>query len=374
VSVRWAVVGLFGLALIWLLHWAQPLLLPVAMAIAFTFVLAAPVRRLRRLGVPASVGAGLVVAALLGALTLMATSLAAPAADWVERAPATIRQMADAAARLREVVVPDRSPTPRSGKRNAAPAPAPATAPPADAISERIATEGVTITRAVLDRFLSFGLSAAATLILLYFLLASEHWLVSRTVEAVPRRRARALLLGGVRQAEREIGVFLGTMSLVNAGLGLATAFGMHALNLPNPVLWGAVTALFNFIPYFGPLMVTMLLTLAGGMTFGLEVAMLGPPAVFLLLHAIESNFVTPWLIGRRLRLSPLSVFLSVMLWGWLWGIGGALIAVPLLLALRSACKRSRKFELLCAYLEGGLMPSPSLASLLQVKRSPVHR
>lgn len=367
-SGRWAAIGLFGVALLWFLQWAQPLLLPVAIAIAFTFLLAGLVRRLRRIGIPPPLGAAVVVVSLLGALMMMATSLAQPASDWVERVPATLRQMADAAGRLRDAVMPDRSAPPRPGRRSVVPAAAPATA---DSISERIATEGVTITRAVIGRFASFALSGVATVILLYFLLTSEHWLVSRTVEALPQRRARALLLGGVRQAEREIGIYLGTMSLVNFTLGIATGVGVNLIGLPNPVLWGSATALLNFVPYFGPLAIAILLTLAGGMTFGLGVAMLGPPAVFLFLHAVESNLVSPWVIGRRLRLSPLSVFLSVMLWGWLWGIGGALVAVPLLLALRAACKRTRRFKLLCGYLEGGVTPSPSLRSLLRVRPIP---
>jgi predicted PurR-regulated permease PerM len=88
-----------------------------------------------------------------------------------------------------------------------------------------------------------------------------------------------------------------------------------------------------------------------------------------LLIHAIESNLVSPWYVGRRLTLSPLAVFVSVMFWGWLWGIGGALLAVPMLVGLRSVCKRIRQMRLLCAYLEGGHHPAPSLRSLLMTRR-----
>ncbi|MGE5336756.1 MAG: AI-2E family transporter [Gemmatimonadota bacterium] len=353
-------------ALAWLLHWAKPLLLPLAIAIALTFLLVGPVRRLRRLGIPPPIGSAIVVASLLGAVTLSGALLAGPATEWVERAPVTLRQMGEAASRMRAAVDPDPSAVPRPNKHAAAKAPA---AP--DPISERIATEGLTITRAVIGRLVSFSLSAAATVILLYFFLTSEYWLVSRTVEALPRRRARALLLGGVRQAQREIGIYLGTMSLVNAALGFATALLLHLIGLPNPALWGVMTALLNFVPYFGPLAIAIVLTLAGGMTFGLGVGMLAPPAVFILLHAVESNLVTPWVIGQRLRLSPLSVFLSVMLWGWLWGFGGGLVAVPLLLALRAACRRTRSLKLLCVYLEGGVAPAPSLRSLMRIRQVP---
>jgi predicted PurR-regulated permease PerM len=223
----------------------------------------------------------------------------------------------------------------------------------------------------VLGQMFTFTLEAAATVILLYFLLASEHWLLSRTVEAVPRRRTRALILGGVRQAQREIGLYLGTMTLINMGLGTAVAFAMVALDVPNPVLWGAMAAVLNYVPYLGPAVMTVLLLLAGSMVFGGDVGMFAPPAAFLLLHGIESNFVTPWVVGRRLRLAALSVFLSVMVWGWLWGIAGAFVAVPILLGMRTVFKRSKRFKLGCVYLEGDATPPPSLRSLLRAKRRP---
>jgi len=364
----WGLRALVAVALVFLLQAAQPLLLPVLIAVSFTFVLATPVHALRRLGIPAGIGALIVVSAVLSVLVLVGSTLAGPAAEWWERAPETARTLMDAAKRLRTAVDPSEAAQRRPVSSKAA-----ATAEPApDPLADKIASESVTITRVVLGQMLWFSLQFAATVILLYFLLASEHWLVSRTVEAVPRRRTRALVLGGIRQAQREIGLFLGTMSLINLALGTLTALAVAWMGLPNPVLWGAITAVLNFVPYLGPALVTATLLLAGTMTFGLGAEMLGPPAAFLVLHAVESNLVTPWVLGRRLRLAPLSVFLSVMLFGWLWGIAGALIAVPILLGLRTVCKRSRRLKLVCVYLEGDATPPPSLRSLLR-KRKPVQ-
>jgi predicted PurR-regulated permease PerM len=375
----WALRALVVVAVVFLLQAAKPLLLPVLLAVAFTFMLSAPVRGLRRLGVPEAAGAGVVVAAALTVVVGVASTLAQPAADWWERAPATVRTLIDSAQRVRtalwepdgghprpEAVVPGRKSRPAPPAAAAQQA-----APPAqpDPIADKIASEGLSFTRIVLGQMLWFTLQAAATVILLYFLLASEHWLVSRTVEAVPRRRTRALVLGGIRQAQREIGLFLGTMSLINLGLGTLTGLALAAIGLPNPVLWAVVTAVMNFVPYLGPAVVAGALLLAGSMTFGIDPGMLAPPAAFLVLHAIESNFVTPWVMGRRLRLAPLSVFLSVMVWGWLWGIAGALIAVPILLGLRIVCKRSKRLKLVCVYLEGDATPPPSLRALLRKRR-----
>jgi predicted PurR-regulated permease PerM len=355
----WAMRVLLGVAIVFVLQLAKPLMLPLVIALAFTFVLSGPVRRLRRVGIPEAVGAGLVVAATLCVLALAGWLLAGPAAEWWERAPTTVRQLIDSADRVRSAVM-----NPQSAHRTRA-APAKAAADP---LAEKLASESVSFTGVVLGQVVSFAVEAAATVILLYFLLASEHWLLSRTVEAVPRRRIRAVVVGGVRQAQREISLYLGTMSLINMGLGTLTAAATWAIGLPNPLLWGALAALFNYIPYLGPALTAGLLLLAGSMTFGVSAGMFAPPGAFLVLHAIESNFVTPWVVGRRLRLAPLSVFLSVMLWGWLWGIAGAFVAVPVLLGLRTILKRSRRFKLACVYLEGDPQP-PSLRALLRVKR-----
>jgi predicted PurR-regulated permease PerM len=133
--------------------------------------------------------------------------------------------------------------------------------------------------------------------------------------------------------------------------------------------LWGTVAGVLNFIPYIGPLVITGLLLLAGVSSFQELWPMLAPPACFLAIHAVESNLVCPVFIGRRLSLSPISVFLSVMFWGWMWGIAGAMIAVPLLVGLRSVCKRNRRWRLLGVYLESNRSEPPSLRSLLHIKR-----
>ncbi|MDB5817964.1 MAG: family transporter [Rhizobacter sp.] len=369
--------GLLFIATLFLLHEGRPVLLPVVMAIALTFVLSSLVRRLRRLGVPEVAGAAIVVCSLLAILALVIAAFAAPAIDWWDRAPTTFRQLMESVDRVRSGIPGLEPPPPvpvvrRVARSNAAAAAAAASAAsaaaPPDPIREQIASQGVTITRLVLGQFVSFAVSAAATVILLYFLLASEHWIVSRTVEAVPKRRNRALVLGGIRAAQHDIGLFLGTQSMINAGVGVATGAACVALGVPNPLLWGALAALLNYVPYLGPMLIGSILLLVGVMSFSMVSAMVLPAVAYLAIHLIEANFVTPWLIGHRLKLSPLAVFLSVMLWGWLWGIAGALLAVPILLGFRTFIKRTRRYKLLCAYLDGGYKAPPSLRSLMRVK------
>ena len=373
VDGRWkssAVRGLLVIATILLMKEAAPLLLPVATAVVLTFVFAPVVRGLKRGGVPEPAGAAVVVITLLGVTLLVTSTLVGPASQWWERAPQTVAQVMAQFDRLRASILSSPAPPPRPpAGRNAERAAAAQAQQANDPLKDKLATEGVAITRVVIGKVFSFGLSAAATVILLYFLLASEHWMLSRSVEAIPRRRSRALLVGGVRNAERDIGRFVATLALVNLGVALATGMAMWALGLPNPVLWGAIAGTLSFIPYIGPVITGMLLALAGMLTFDSASDMLAPALAFVLIHAIESNLVSPWFVGRRLTLSPLAVFISVMFWGWLWGIAGAMLAVPVLVGIRSVCKRTRGMRLWSAYLEGAHRPAPSLRSLLLPRR-----
>lgn len=358
------------LALVAALHIAQPLLAPILIAVVLTFVLAPVVRRLRRHGVAEVAGAALVVLALIGSTVPLVLTLVEPATQWVQKAPATAAQLLDKFDRLRAAVpglAPPRTPAPTS-QANRAGGMRPAITPP-DPVKERIASEGLALTGALLGRGVSAAFSAAATLILLYFLLASEHWMLSRCVEAIPSPRRRALLLGGVRAAQREIGRYLAALGIINTAAGTITALALWAIGLPNPTLWGVVVAVLCFVPYIGPLAVMGMLLMAGVTTFDGGLQALAPLFAFVLVHAVESNVISPWFVGRRLSLSPISVFLAVMFWGWVWGIAGALIAVPLLIGVRSVCLRTRRARLLCQFLEGTRRGAPpSLRTLLQVR------
>ncbi|MED5618956.1 AI-2E family transporter [Ideonella sp. BN130291] len=363
----WVGKALLAIAALFLLQAAKPVLLPLTIAVLLTFLLFGPVRALTRIGLPPALGAAIVVVTLLAALGVAASALAGPAADWWDRAPQNLQQITEAIDKLR-ASIPGLEPPRR---------PARSVAPPADPVKERLASEGFTMTRAVLTHFWRFALFGGVTVILLYFLLASEYHLLSRTVQAIPRRRTRAVVLAGVRQAQREVGQYLATAGLINICLGLLTGVVLARLGLANPLLWGTMVAVLNFVPYIGPLLMVGMLGLAGILTYGVSWAMLAPAGAFLGLHAIESNVVTPLVVGRRLRLNPMAVFLSVMIWGWIWGIAGAFIAVPMLLAIRSACRRVRKWRLLYGYLNDTLTPPTSLRSLVQARigrsRPPKH-
>jgi predicted PurR-regulated permease PerM len=340
----WPGGALLAVAALWLLREARPVLLPATLALLFTFVLAAPVRALRRRGVDPYVGAALVLGALLGAVALLAWLLAVPALEWWSQLPATLQRLFEALQHWRDAL-----PAAFGGRAGRGAGRLAAV----DPIAERIASAGLAFTRLALAEVLSWALSASATVLLLYFLLAAEQGLVARLLEGIPQRRRRALVRGALREAQRDIGLFLGTMSWVNVALGAATGLALAAIGLPSPLPWAAATALLAFIPYLGPAAAAVALLLAGSVAFGVGPRMLAPPAAFLALHAVEANLLSPLVMGRRLRLNPVFVVFSVIAWGWLWGVAGAFIAVPLLLALRAACRRVRPLRALAGWLDG---------------------
>jgi predicted PurR-regulated permease PerM len=175
-----------------------------------------------------------------------------------------------------------------------------------------------------------------------------------------------------VRAAQREIAHWLAVVGVINGTVGVIMGVTLWMLGLPNPTLWGAIVAVLCFVPYIGPMALMALLLLAGITTFDTSLQIFSPMLAFMVVHAIEANIVSPLIVGRRLSLSPVAVFLSVMFWGWLWGIAGALIAVPLLIALRSVCRRVRGLRLLRHFLEGERNKRPpSLRSLLRRPGAP---
>ncbi len=342
VSSAWPLRALLVIAAVWLLREARPLLLPVALAMVFAFALAAPVRALRRRGIGAYVGAALVLGVLLATLALLGWWLATPALEWWAQLPSTLQGLFEALQRWRALF---------AAALGGQPAEAVATVP---TIAERLASEGLSIGRLALGEVLSFALQAAATVMLLYFLLAAEEDLLAFALDALPRHRTRLMVRDALGEAQRDIGLFLGMMSWINFALGAATGLAVAAIGLPNPLLWAMMTALLAFVPYLGPAAAAVALLLAGNVAFGAGWHMLAPPAAFLALHAVEANLLSPLLMGRRLRLSPVFVFVSVLAWGWLWGVAGAFMAVPLLLGLRTVCRRARRLRWFGAWLEGG--------------------
>ncbi|HSV27907.1 MAG TPA: AI-2E family transporter, partial [Candidatus Omnitrophota bacterium] len=146
-------------------------------------------------------------------------------------------------------------------------------------------------------------------------------------------------------------------VTLVNIGLGVVTALVMWALGVPNPALWGVVAAILNYVPYAGAMLNVVILAVVGLLSFDELWRGMLPAAAFLGLTTLESDVLTPTMVGRRLTLPPMVVFLSLLVWGWIWGVAGALLAVPILVILKVAADYSETLRPLAPFLGGNVAP-----------------
>jgi predicted PurR-regulated permease PerM len=223
-----------------------------------------------------------------------------------------------------------------------------------------VAVAAPSFTGRVLAGTQSILVAAGATIVLLYFLLAMGDSFLRKLVQVIPGRADKHRAVAMTRAIKGDIARYLSTVTLINAGLGAVTALVMNLLGMPNPVLWGVMVALLNFVPYIGPLCSLVVLTIVAILTFDQIGDALLVPGIFSALVILEGQILTPVVIGRNLTLNPVMVFIGMLFWGWLWGIVGALIAVPMLMT----------FKIVCDHVSG-LAP---VGELLSGKREePVH-
>ncbi|WBH16741.1 AI-2E family transporter [Sphingomonas radiodurans] len=153
-----------------------------------------------------------------------------------------------------------------------------------------------------------------------------------------------------------DVSSYLGTITAINIVLGLTTAGGLYLLGMPFPLMWGGIVALFNYIPYFGPVIAALLVAIGGLMTFSDIWTALAAPAIMYGLHLVEANVVTPLIIGHKLTINPVLILVSLSFWGWVWGTTGALLAVPLLIIIQTIIGAAGKPDIAGFLFEHGTL------------------
>jgi len=324
---------ILGLLLLTLSALAARVVVPVLVAILFSVMLAPAVRLLTQWRVPRAFASLLVLGLSIAAGGLLLNALAKPALDWVAHAPKAIEQFAHQVQQLwRPIADASKKATEQIAQlTQSAPSPAPVrvvdTSTPDTLVQVLSAAPGIIM-------------EILVTLLLTFVFLQHGDAVLRKLVELAPDWHAKRGVVVATRDAQRDLSVYVFTISVINAALGVATATALWALGIPDPVLWGGVAAAFNFAPYIGPMLTTAALSVVGITNAHSLLLGLAPPAAFLGLHLIESFVVTPFLAGRRLALDPIMIFLSLLLFGWMWGIAGLLIAVPLLTCLKIIASR----------------------------------
>jgi predicted PurR-regulated permease PerM len=175
-------------------------------------------------------------------------------------------------------------------------------------------------------------------IVLLYFLLASGDLFLRKLIKVLPTFKDKKRAVEIAREVESNISTYLFTVTLINAGVGVAVGVGVWLLKMPNPVLWGVIACVLSYIPYLGALVGVGILGLAALLVFDDLGHALAVPAVYLAVSFVEGNFITPLVLGRRLTLNPVVIFVGILFWFFLWGIPGALLAVPTLAVFKIVC------------------------------------
>jgi predicted PurR-regulated permease PerM len=328
-AVRVLVAGAIGL----LLYIAHEAFVPVALALLFALVLSGPVECLRCVGVPRGAGALLILVLIVGIAVGVTDLMSEPAQHWFEEAPHTlnvVERKIQPVAQFMNRIDKLRNAAGNIGNAMQRPPHAPAIG----ASEESGPAALLNITREVV-------LSTVTVLILTLFLLTGGPPMLAQMTSALVSDLNSAHVLHVIENVRREVGRFYVTTALINVGLALATGCAMLLCGMPTPFLWGTIAGLLNFFPYAGPTASLILLTLVAIVSFDGFAHVAAVAASFLALITLESQVVQPLLVGRRLQLNPMLVFLALWFGGFFWGIAGVVLATPTLVALKVVAKNS---------------------------------
>ena len=333
---RTLLVTLVVLVVLYTCYLASELIVPVVLAIFLGLCGNPIVSRLHRWWVPRWLGALVVVIGGLVASGYGASVLLPPAADWMRAAPSELRHHIP---RLRELAKPfeeagraTESLEQLTGPASSEPAPA-----QVEVVEPRQATILTMLSHA--PRFVG---SVLAVVILSYFFMVYGEDLLRRFVTVVPGWRTKRITVDILRSIQADISRYIFTITLINAVVACVCAAALYWLGLDpiDALLWGVVAGVMNFAPYIGPMMAAIAFLLVGLVAFDSLAQAMAVPGVFLLIHLIEGQLVTPVILGKRMAISPVILMLWLFLWGWMWGIAGLLLAVPLLVCFKIYCSR----------------------------------
>lgn len=328
VGIRsFALMVLMLLAVLYSLHFAKPVVLPIVLALILSLLLSPLVRLLwQKLRIPMALGAAMVLAALLGTLATVASLVIEPAAAWIQTVPARLPDLKYRLTALQK---------PLDKMREATTEVEAFTDLNKNDREVRIRTDTMSLLMSQTPAYLA---NLVVMFILLFFMLASGDVFLRKLVRMIPSFEDKRRAVEIAREIEDRVSRYLRTVTVINLGLGFAVGLAAFFVGLENYILWGVLAFMLNFIPYLGALLgitASLLVSLLSFESLGYAFVL---PAIYTVLNLIEGNLVTPIVVGRLLTLNTVMVFIFLMFWGWIWGIAGALLAVPILATLKIIC------------------------------------
>jgi predicted PurR-regulated permease PerM len=321
------------------LYFARPVVLPLFLAILAAMALKPLMTGLAYLRIPTAPSAAIVFVLLVASLGIGFLQLGRPAIRWIDDAP---QHMTELRAKVQNLF-------PNAERiSHALDTMGDLGATDAEKKAEQKKTPTVEIkdqrgTNSLLNWTGTVLAGLGEVLVLIYLILASGDMFLHKLVRVMPTLRDKKRAVEISHEVQSNISNYLFSVLLINICMGAVAASGFYFLGVPRPAMWGMLVALLNFVPYFGPVVVAVLLAIVGLLTFDTLWQWLLPAFWYLALHLLESNLVTPILLGKRFTLNPVAIFVSLIFWLWLWGIPGALLSVPILVTVKAICDRIPK-------------------------------
>ena len=337
-----------ALALPFALRAGAEFFMPVTAALVIAIALVPLLEWLERRRIPSAMAAFLCLVLFIAVANIAVAAIVLPASEWLRMVPDRIGQLRETLAPLFEVyanlerfidnIINEFG-------RSAAGAP------------QRVQVETPNSMLQIIASSAPFAaIQMFFAVLVIFFFLSGWTRMRKRTITARASFGGAMTTARVIQQVVDATSAYLGTITVVNIGMGLVVAFVLWLIEMPSPLMWGGIATVLNYIPYLGPIASTLLLALGGLMTFQDPWYALLPAMSFVVIHLIEANLVTPSVVGRRLTINPLLILLSLSFWAWVWGTTGALLAVPLLIIIRTVLDAAGKPDIAGFLFEEGTL------------------
>ncbi len=335
--------GLFLLAMLAACYVAAEIILPIVLAFMLSLVLQPAMRVFGRVRLPRGIAAMLLILALFSTLAGLGAALSAPAANWAQKLPTGIPKLQERLSFLsRPIAVFQKfAAQAQSLTQGGGPKAMP------------VAVQGSGLSDRLLSGTRSFVSGLLETVLVLFFLLVSGDTFLRRLVEILPRFKDKRQAVDISQQIERDVSAYLFTITIMNLAVGVATGAVMALCGVGDPMLWGTAAFLLNYIPILGPMTGVVVFLLVGLLSMNSLWGAFLPAGLYLLIHLVEGETVTPMLLARRFTINPVLVILALVFWYWMWGVPGAILATPMLAITKIICDRIRPLMAFGHFMEG---------------------
>jgi predicted PurR-regulated permease PerM len=360
---QFALNTLLIIAILYTLYFAKSLLVPLVFTALIALMLSPIVTFFQRLRVPRVISAFVLLTLFLTPFALLSVNLSEPVQKWAKLIPElTTKLTVQIESVTEEFERSQQEATSKAKKEEGGffswfssdnEEPEPSKKNP-NAVTEKLKESGM---EAITSAFVATPALLAqlvTVIILILFLLIFSPSLYNSFLSGFQKDDNKDKTVRVITSIQQQLSRYVITMSFINLGLGICTAIGLHLIGLEDAILWGALAGLMNFIPYVGMVFSTTIIALASTVQFGFQITIFAPISIYLGLNLLESQLITPLVMGKNMRINPLIVIVWLTIWGWLWGVVGLLLAVPMLVSLKIALHELGAWEHGLKVIESG--------------------